>query len=291
MSRDIGQQTNNTAKSRSGIFQIPVWVGVISAVILIAGFLLIARWALGSVFVSDYERGFYRADIPATLTTINFPQPEVGDYDLGAIRFQEGKYSEAEKAFERTVSQELSAPMDCDARVNLALSKCWQMDLAAARSGDAQAKESAVALLHEARDVLTENGCAADDGSSHDAEAQQLKEDIDKLLQELEEKEDSSEKSEEDKQESDSDKQDDNSNQEQKADDDKSGNKKDQQDRQDQQGQGQQEQESDPLKDQLKNQQQEGRQQMEHYQGMQDEWGSFFDRNYDRMFSGQSKPW
>ena len=78
---------------------------------------------------------------------------------------------------------------ECSIRVNLALAMIYNMgpDFAAPEN-----VENSIATLMEARDILLEDGCATEEGDGHSEPAQQLKEEIDKLLEQLQQQQQSS---------------------------------------------------------------------------------------------------
>lgn len=78
---------------------------------------------------------------------------------------------------------------ECSIRVNLALAMIYNMgeDFAAPEN-----IENSINTLMEARDILLEDGCATEEGDGHSEPAQQLKEEIDKLLEQLQQQQQNS---------------------------------------------------------------------------------------------------
>ena len=73
---------------------------------------------------------------------------------------------------------------ECDIRVNLALAMLKKINFD--HLDTEKDKENAIRTLQAARNVLCEKGCADPYGTDgHDPEAEQLKQDIDKMLEEL----------------------------------------------------------------------------------------------------------
>jgi len=71
---------------------------------------------------------------------------------------------------------------ECSVRVNLALAMIYNMgpDYAAPEN-----VENSINTLMEARDILLEDDCATNEGDGHSEPAQQLKEEIDDLIEQL----------------------------------------------------------------------------------------------------------
>ena len=73
---------------------------------------------------------------------------------------------------------------ECDIRINLALSMCYSIDFDNLTTQDSL--DSAQVILYKARDILLTNKWATENGAGHrDDDAQQLKEDIDRMLEQL----------------------------------------------------------------------------------------------------------
>ena len=89
---------------------------------------------------------------------------------------------------------------ECDIRVNLALAMLHKIDFD--HIDTEKQKQNAIRTLQAARNVLCEKGCADPYGTDgHDPEAEQLKQDIDKMLEELDAEPEPPESDEEEKQE------------------------------------------------------------------------------------------
>lgn len=170
----------------------PYVVGIAAAVAAI-GLFLAARWALGEVYVADWESD-PGSQQPVMLEAVNFPVPEVVSYNSGVYEFEHGDYKAASNDFKnayRAMGGHDGSGRECDARVNYALSLVTPVNVdAIAADPDLQSREQrtndAIVVLTQARNALTEEGCASDDGDPHDADAEQLKEDIDRALDKLE---------------------------------------------------------------------------------------------------------
>jgi hypothetical protein len=115
---------------------------------------------------------------------LGVPEGYVPEYAHGVAAYQREEYSQAEQHFAMAAQSADSEPYDCDIRVNWALSICYQIDF---EHLDDQSREQAISRLLEASSILCENGCAvwAREGEWHDDEAQQLEDDIEKMLNSL----------------------------------------------------------------------------------------------------------
>ena len=142
---------------------------------------------------------------------------------MGNGYYKTGNYERAEAYFRYSLTLDIPEGKECDVRVNLALSLIGQIDFEGLETNDDILY--AISILEEAREVLLEVGCATDENDGHDPEAQQLKNEIDKKIEELKEKLDQDQ--------GDQDDQDDQQDQQDQ-------NQQDQQDQQDQQNQQQQ---------------------------------------------------
>ena len=144
--------------------------------------ILAMRWISSAWYASSKAEG---EDPPITMAPA-FPEGYVLSYDQGCAAYERKEYSEAESYFREAAQSGVSEPEDCDIRVNWALSICYQIDFDDLDTD--MKKERAINRLHEASNILCENGCAVwgRQGEWHDDDAQQLEDDIEKMLSQLE---------------------------------------------------------------------------------------------------------
>ena len=134
-------------------------------------------------FVQAYYAGEYDTEDEEKLLNFNFPESFVPYYNLGDAAYKLGDYNAAIGYYSQALEMYPTGDKDCQIRINLALSYCNTIDF---YNLDSQEKiDTALFILYKARDVLLENGCASDEGDGHNAEAQQLKEDIDRMIEML----------------------------------------------------------------------------------------------------------
>ncbi|MBE5886465.1 MAG: hypothetical protein E7284_08710 [Lachnospiraceae bacterium] len=110
-------------------------------------------------------------------------------YNKGNRLYERFDYVGAIEQYENALDAFPPHFKECSIRVNLALAMIYNMgpDFAAPEN-----VENSIATLMEARDILLEDGCATEEGDGHSEPAQQLKEEIDKLLEQLQQQQQSS---------------------------------------------------------------------------------------------------
>ena len=158
----------------------------VAGVLAVIGLILVIRWIASEVHVSNAREG----QDPPFVMDLSFPEGYVTEYDKGVAAYQRGDYVDAERYFESAAASDFGEPQDCDIRVNWALSICNQINFDDLDT-DAK-KQKAISYLLNASGVLCENGCAVwgRQGQWHDDEAQQLEDDIEKMLSELQDSQD-----------------------------------------------------------------------------------------------------
>lgn len=113
-----------------------------------------------------------------------FFQLHIFYYNKGNEAYELGDYDQAIEQYEQALSCHVPDKKECDIRVNLALAMIAPIDIE--NLDDSQVSET-IALLKEARDILTEEDCAhANDENGHDKDAQTLKDEIDQYIEMLE---------------------------------------------------------------------------------------------------------
>ncbi|MBQ6489053.1 MAG: tetratricopeptide repeat protein [Solobacterium sp.] len=154
---------------------------IIAAVLLVicSAFILI-RYSINAVFVNGYHEGRYLDSTESRLLNVNFPQGWLPYYNLGNSAYQQGNYDRAVLLYEEALEQDPRHPAACSIRVNLALAMLQKIDF------EHDDSESIVNQLLAARAVLTEDGCAGEtEQDGHSPEAEELKKNIDDMLQQM----------------------------------------------------------------------------------------------------------
>ena len=138
--------------------------------------------------ISNYEDGIYEKN---DFTLFGFFEPYIAHYNLGNIEYKNKNYEKAIEEYQKAIKCHMPENQECLARVNIALAMVIPIDEDEINS---QNIDETIKKLEDARDILTEKGCAHEhDSNGHNPDAQQLKEDIDDFIERLkEQKEDSS---------------------------------------------------------------------------------------------------
>lgn len=174
-------------------------MSILKRVILTAFVILLVAWgkvaynyAFTEKVIDKYEKEDYESSLKS-VRNVNFIEPYVALYDEGNLYYKNYDYKNAIKMYKEALKKNPTDDIDCKIRINLALS----MVRALPDDYDSADKiEDSIKELKEARDILIENGCASDqkDEVGHNETAQQLKEELDKLIKKLERKEKRNEK-------------------------------------------------------------------------------------------------
>jgi tetratricopeptide (TPR) repeat protein len=159
------------------------FIALVGIIILIVVIMLGTRLVTNHLFVNAYNKGEYETEAEEKLLNMNFPESYLPYYNLGNVAYKKGDYNSAIGYYNQALQNYPPEDKDCLIRINLALSLCNTIDF---YNLDSQEKiDTALFILYKARDVLLENGCATNEGDGHNADAQQLKEDIDAMIEKL----------------------------------------------------------------------------------------------------------
>lgn len=177
-------------KKNKKIFRaVRIILSVIFFLVAIDGIFMLARSVVNTAFLRNYEKGSYTEMPERFFLHLKFGENYVVPYNLGNVAYQYEDYDKAVTYYRQALS---SGPpeqeAECKVRVNLALSMCHTIDFDKLDTSDEKAVSKAVSTLQKARLVLTDHGCASepvgsDDGHFRDAD--QLKHDIDDMLNKL----------------------------------------------------------------------------------------------------------
>ncbi|WP_158588824.1 tetratricopeptide repeat protein [Butyrivibrio sp. XB500-5] len=157
---------------------------VFSVPILLLAISVIGRVAINHSFVKAYDDSVYKTESESKLLYLNFPESFIPYYNLGNVSYERKEYQAAVGYYKKALTLYPDAKRECSIRINLALALCNTIDF---YDLDTQEKiDTAIFILNMARDTLLENGWAVDEGDDYrDKDAQQLKEDIDKMIEKL----------------------------------------------------------------------------------------------------------
>lgn len=157
--------------------RIILFFGIIVSILFA---LFLSNYLSNKKFIKNYKKEIYElsdGDI------MSFTSPSVAPFNRGDIFYKKGMLPEAEEEFKNALKKSHSEEKDCSIRINLALSIAMDIDKDKVTIDNL---DETIARLEEAKGYLLENGCAHDeDEDGHDKDAQQLKDDIDKFIEEL----------------------------------------------------------------------------------------------------------
>lgn len=152
-----------------------IWI-----VLIIFFVCLLVNYVANEMMISDYEKGEYNEN---SLSVLGFTEPYISHYNKGNVLYQSGNYEEAIKEYEEALKLNPPHDRECLIRINIALAMTMPIDVEEISESNI---DDVITTLEEAKNVLIEHGCAnRDDDNGHNMEAQTLKNDIDKFLEEL----------------------------------------------------------------------------------------------------------
>lgn len=158
-------------------------VRIIVGILLSFSFLcFLINYIANEMMIKKYENNEYTEN---KISVLGFTEPYIAHYNRGNILYKKDNYDEAVKEYEKALHLNPPHDRECKIRINLALAMVVQIDLENITQMDV---DEVLKTLEEAKDILYEHGCALSDGNGHNKDAQTLKEEIDKLEEELKNK-------------------------------------------------------------------------------------------------------
>jgi tetratricopeptide (TPR) repeat protein len=159
-------------------------INIASVILLIIALFLGIRYIINGAFLLNYSHGNYSPRSQEFLQKVNIPEGYLPYYNAGNAYYMLEDYDSAIDCYKSALESKPTEKKECDIRVNLALAMLHKVDLDNIKTE--KQKANAIRTLQSARNVLCEKGCADPYGTEgHDPEAEQLKQDIDKMLEEL----------------------------------------------------------------------------------------------------------
>lgn len=132
------------------------------------------EWVISKYEEKDYSENFN------LLEMFNFSEPYVVYYNNGNVKYQLKRYEEAIEYYEEALEKNPPEGKECPVRINLALAKLALLD----KDCFSRDKiDDTIETLEECLDILSEEGCATEDGDGHDNRAQRLYDEIKELLE------------------------------------------------------------------------------------------------------------
>ena len=129
------------------------------------------------------------------LFVLNLSEPYIAHYNQGNLYYKNNRFEDAITSYKKALELNPPKEKECAIRINLALAMLGTMDedYAAPENVD-----TSLEILKGARAVLLEKDCATENGDGHSETAEQLKEEIDALIEQLEQQSTSQSEPEED---------------------------------------------------------------------------------------------
>ena len=150
------------------------------AVLTIVLLLLMANEYGNEHMIDRYQKHHYEEN---QLAMLGILQPYIAPYNLGNVYYQRGEYEQAVESYRKALSYQPPEGADCMIRINLVLAKLVSFD---PEKVTLEEYDDAINMLREAQEILCLNGCAhMEDNKGHNEDAQELKEDIDEVIEEL----------------------------------------------------------------------------------------------------------
>lgn len=205
-------------------------ISVLMASVFFAGLFLAGHFVVNEFYNAAYRQGYFLNRQATCERRLVRPEGYVQYYNTGNNDFKNGAYEEAMDAYTKALEEEplhingdrvesegttentIEDP-ECLIRINLALSILYQIDFENIHTNDRTEVDKAVEMLLLARKALTDGDCAHyTDSGGHNFHAEELKKEIDELLNRLnrkppqeEEKKDKKPQDEEEQEEKDQD--------------------------------------------------------------------------------------
>lgn len=133
--------------------------------------------------IKKVAKGNYETTDNGIIYTGNIFEPYIAHYNNGNVYYKRGEYERAMSEYQKALKGWPPKYKECKIRINLVLALLNRYDWSGETIVDAEALLEDLKL---GRAILLEDGCATDFNDGHDVDAQTLKNDIDKLIEELE---------------------------------------------------------------------------------------------------------
>lgn len=154
----------------------------VGGVILVVFLMFTINYVKNEIMIYKTSKGTVTfKDMPP----FSFISPYIYHYNKGNLYYIEGDYDMAYLEYKKSLKQYIPKGKECDVRVNAALSIVTPLPLDNVNDSNI---DEILDSLYEARDILTEKGCAdaQEETGGHYDDAQTLKNEIQELIDELE---------------------------------------------------------------------------------------------------------
>lgn len=161
-------------------------VKIIYIIVIFITIILSFNFVLNRFFISKYNDKKYDENMLDMVKYINISQPCVVYYNIANAKYQTGDYDGAIEEYKKALKLFPTRDKDCDIRINLVLAMLKKIDVKNDK------KEDIISVLYESLDILCEKGCAnINDNNGHNKDAETLKEEILKFIEQLNKNSDS----------------------------------------------------------------------------------------------------
>ena len=159
-------------------------INITCVILAISALFLSVRYVINLVFLVNYNHEVYQTGGEEFLTKLNIPEGYVPYYNIGNAEYMKANYDNAISNYKSALECHPTEKRECDIRVNLALAMLHKIDFD--HLDTEKQKANAIRTLQAARKILCEKGFADPYGTDGtDPDSEQLKQDIDKMLEEL----------------------------------------------------------------------------------------------------------
>ena len=131
------------------------------------------EWVNGKYEEGDYTENYNLLEVA------NINEPYIVYYNNGNVMYQRQDYELAIEYFEKALTKNPPEEKECLIRINLVLSK---LALLGEDAFSPENIEDTIELLEECLNILSEKGCATDEGDGHNNRAQRLYDEIKEML-------------------------------------------------------------------------------------------------------------
>ena len=131
------------------------------------------EWVNGKYEEGDYTENYNLLEVA------NINEPYIVYYNNGNVMYQRQDYELAIEYFEKALTKNPPEEKECLIRINLVLSK---LALLGEDAFSPEKIEDTIELLEECLGILSEKGCATDEGDGHNNRAQRLYDEIKEML-------------------------------------------------------------------------------------------------------------
>ena len=158
-----------------------ILIGIYIVMLLICGKLAF-NYIYNAIAIYRYHQYDYSVNV-MPLLIFNWSEPYIAYYNQGNIYYKNDSFEDAIASYERALKLHPPEGKECAVRINLALAMLGTMAEDYSAPGNV---DTSLEILRGARDVLLENGCATENGDGHNETAEQLKKEIEALIEQLE---------------------------------------------------------------------------------------------------------